>query len=230
MRQLGISGVWVMEPEIHADERGTFNEWFRDSGFRAAVGASFDLAQANCSTSRRGVIRGVHFADVPPGQAKYITCVAGAVLDVVVDVRVGSETFGRWESVVLDDEHRRAVYVAEGVGHAFMALSDPATVVYLCSREYAPAREHAVHALDPALRIAWPAAYEPVMSEKDARAPMLEDARTDGLLPRFDACATVSAVSRQRDASGTADMTGTASASASRQPRGGSPPDSRQRR
>jgi len=138
--------------------------------------------------SRRGVLRGVHFADVPPGQAKYVTCVAGAILDVVVDIRVGSPTFGRWEAVRLDDENRRALYVAEGLGHAFLALSESATVVYLCSQPYAPAREHGIHPLDPELGIDWPLDGEPVLSAKDAAAPTLAEARAAGLLPGYDAC------------------------------------------
>ena len=105
--------------------------------------------------SRRGVIRGIHFADVPPGQAKYVTCVRGAILDVVVDLRAGSPTFGQWVAVRLD-ERRRAVFLAEGLGHAFMALSDQATVLYLCSTPYAPGREHGVHPLDPEIGIDWP--------------------------------------------------------------------------
>ena len=88
--------------------------------------------------SAKGVVRGIHFSDVPPGQAKYVTCVAGAVLDVVVDIRVGSPTFGRWDSVLLDDVDRRQIYLGEGLGHAFMSLADGSTVVYLCSTAYAP--------------------------------------------------------------------------------------------
>ncbi|MCZ9337371.1 dTDP-4-dehydrorhamnose 3,5-epimerase, partial [Streptomyces sp. TRM76130] len=102
----------------------------RGAEFREATGYDLSLAQANCSVSRRGVLRGVHFSEVPPGQAKYVTCVRGAVLDVVVDLRTGSPGFGRWEAVRLDDDTRHAVFLAEGLGHAFMALSDDATVVY----------------------------------------------------------------------------------------------------
>ncbi|GAA3124759.1 hypothetical protein GCM10020001_052020 [Nonomuraea salmonea] len=144
-----------------------------------------DLAQVNCSVSRRGVLRGVHFADVPPGQAKYVTCAAGAVLDVVVDVRAGSPTFGRWESVRLDDESRHGLYIGEGLGHAFLALSESATVVYLCSTPYDPAREHGVHPLDPDLGIEWPLDGEPLLSAKDAAAPTLKQALDAGSLPSW---------------------------------------------
>jgi dTDP-4-dehydrorhamnose 3,5-epimerase len=188
VRQLGIGGAWVLEPTVFPDDRGSFHEWYRGAEFRAATGYDLALVQANCSVSRRGVLRGIHFADVPPGQAKYVTCVRGAVLDVVVDVRVGSPTYGRWEAVRLDEETRRAVFLAEGLGHAFMALTDDATVVYLCSAGFAPEREHGVHPLDPALGIAWPRGIEPVLSHKDAGAPSLADAERSGLLPAYADC------------------------------------------
>ena len=117
--------------------------------FREHAGHDLDLAQANCSVSAAGVLRGIHFSDVPPGQAKYVTCVRGAALDVVVDIRVGSPTFGQWDSVLLDDVDRREIYLAEGLGHAFMALEDDTTIVYLCSTGYAPGREHGVRPARP---------------------------------------------------------------------------------
>ncbi|MGW1952674.1 dTDP-4-dehydrorhamnose 3,5-epimerase family protein [Streptomyces sp. NPDC001920] len=188
MRPLGIEGAWVLEPQVFPDDRGTFHEWYRGEELREATGYVLSLAQANCSLSRRGVLRGVHFRDVPPGQAKYVTCVRGAVLDVVVDVRVGSPAYGRWEAVRLDDTTRRAVFLAEGLGHAFMALTDDATVVYLCSTGYAPGHEHGVQALDPGLGIIWPEHIRPVQSPKDAGAPSLAQAREAGLLPSYETC------------------------------------------
>ena len=188
MDALDVDGAWVLTPRVHSDARGSFLEWFRDSELREDLGYRMEVAQANCSVSRRGVIRGIHFSDVPPGQAKYITCASGAILDVVVDLRVGSPGFGRWQAVRLDEENRSAVYIAEGLGHAFMALSDPATVLYLCSTPYAPAREHGVNPLDPAIGIAWPGDAEPVLSDKDASAPSLSEAQAARLLPDYEAC------------------------------------------
>lgn len=188
MRELGISGAWMFEPKVFGDGRGSFHEWFKAPAFEGAAGHRFDLAQANCSVSSRGALRGIHFADVPPGQAKYVKCVRGAVLDVIVDLRVGSPTFAAWEFVRLDDADHRSVYLAEGLGHGFLALSDDATVVYLCSEGYAPQREHGVHPLDPDLGIAWPSAVEPLLSEKDAAAPGLAGALEQGLLPTWEAC------------------------------------------
>lgn len=188
-RELDVPGAWEITPQQHGDARGVFLEWFKGSQFEAAVGHPLDLRQANMSVSAAGVLRGVHFADVPPGQAKYVTCVRGAVLDVVVDVRVGSPTFGRWDSVLLDDVDRRAMYLGEGLGHAFCSLEDGSTVAYLCSAPYAPGREHGIHPLDPEVGIAWPTVardgspltYE--LSAKDEAAPTLAEARAAGLLP-----------------------------------------------
>ena len=188
MEPISIGGAWTFTPAVHRDDRGYFLEWFRAGELSESLGYWPEIAQANCSVSRRGVIRGVHFASVPPGQAKYVTCVSGAVLDVIVDIRVGSPSYGRWEAVRLDDTSRRAVFLSEGLGHAFMALSDEATVIYLCSTPYSPGREHGVHPLDPDIGIEWPADTEPVLSGKDAAAPTLEQARRAGLLPVYADC------------------------------------------
>ncbi len=187
IRPLSIEGSWEITPVQHGDPRGRFLELYRFDRLAEAVGHPLRLAQANMSVSARGVVRGVHFADVPPSQAKYVTCPRGSVLDVVVDLRVGSPTFGRHESVLLDDTDRRAVYIAEGLGHAFCALSDDATLTYLCSETYAPTRERAVHPLDPDLAIEWPV-EAPVLSDRDGVAPRLAELREDGLLPDYELC------------------------------------------
>ena len=187
IRPLGIEGAWEITPQQHGDPRGLFLEWYRFDRLAEAVGHPLRLAQGNLSISARDVVRGVHFADVPPGQAKYVTCVRGAVLDVVVDLRVGSPTFGQWEGVRLDDVDRRAVYLAEGLGHGFCALTDDATLTYLCSTTYNPSGEHAVHPLDEELGIEWPARV-PKLSARDAAAPTLAQVRAAGLLPVYTAC------------------------------------------
>ena len=187
IQPLSIAGAWEITPVQHGDPRGLFLEWYRFDHLSAEVGHSLRLAQANMSVSGRGVVRGIHFADVPPGQAKYVTCVRGAVLDVVVDIRVGSPTFGQWEGVRLDDVERKAVYLAEGLGHGFCALSQDATLTYLCSTEYSPQREHGVHPLDPELGIDWPS-DTPVVSARDGAAPSFAEARQAGLLPDYEDC------------------------------------------
>jgi len=189
-RQLSIEGAVEFTPKQHGDSRGLLLEWFRSDALAASIGHDLALAQGNLSISARGVVRGIHYASVPPGQAKYVTCISGAVRDVVVDLRVGSPTFGMWDSVLLDETDRRAVYAAEGLGHAFLALSDQATLLYLCSEGYAPEREHGVHPLDPALGIEWPADVTPRLSAKDGDAPTLEAAMDAGLLPSYDECMT----------------------------------------
>ena len=169
------------------DVRGEFFEWFTDTAFREFAGHRLDLHQANCSVSSAGVLRGLHFAQLPPSQAKYVTCVRGAVFDVVLDIRVGSPTFGRWDAVQLDDRTHRSVYISEGLGHAFLALEDDSTVMYLCSADYDAEREHTIDPLDPALGISWPlAAGEPIVSDRDRDAPTLEQVRAQGLLPTWD--------------------------------------------
>ncbi|GAA2242935.1 dTDP-4-dehydrorhamnose 3,5-epimerase [Streptomyces amakusaensis] len=188
MRPLGIEGAWVDRPQVFTDGRGRFHEWFKADRFRGPAGHPLRLEQANCSRSGRGVLRGIHYAAVPPGQGKYVTCVSGAVLDVVVDIRVGSPTFGTWEAVLLDDREHRAVYLSEGLGHAFMALEEDSLVVYLCSEGYAPQREFGIHPLDPELGIAWPDGLLPELSEKDASAPTLAEAGARGLLPTHEEC------------------------------------------
>ncbi|RKN20035.1 dTDP-4-dehydrorhamnose 3,5-epimerase [Micromonospora musae] len=187
IRELSIEGAWEITPQQHGDPRGLFMEWYRFDRLAAAVGHPLRLAQGNLSVSARGVVRGIHFADVPPGQAKYVSCVRGAVVDVVVDLRLGSPSFGRWEAVRLDDVDRRAVYLGEGLGHGFCALTDDATLSYVCSTTYNPTAEHAVHPLDPQLAIDWPV-ETPLLSARDSVAPTLAQARESGLLPDYETC------------------------------------------
>jgi dTDP-4-dehydrorhamnose 3,5-epimerase len=198
---LSIDGAWTFTPRQFPDDRGSFLEAFRGEELAADLGYRLEVAQVNCSVSRRGVIRGIHYADVPPGQAKYVSCVRGAILDVVVDIRVGSPSFGGWEAVRLDDAERRSLFLAEGLGHGFMALTDDATVMYLCSTGYAPGREHGVDPLDRGLGIEWPVEElggEPVLSAKDAEAPSLAEAEAAGLLPRYEGCLAYAEVLRAK--------------------------------
>ena len=183
-----ISGVWRFDPVLRPDDRGVFLESFKESVFVETVGHSFDLAQMNISVSRSGTVRGVHFADVPPGQAKYVQCFSGKILDIVVDIRVGSPTFGQYEAIELDADSRSGLYISVGLGHAFCALSDSATVGYLCSEGYSPEREHGIHPLDPDLALPWPEGEHSVLSPKDAAAPPLAEAIASGLLPQYREC------------------------------------------
>lgn len=188
VRELLVPGAFEFTPIQHKDGRGLFLEWFKVDRLAEAVGHPLALAQANLSVSTAGTLRGVHFADVPPGQAKYVTCPRGAVLDFVVDIRVGSPTFGVCDVVRLDGEDRRAVYLSEGLGHAFLALEDDSTLTYLCPTGYSPGREHGINPLDPALNLPLPPGVDFVLSDKDATAPTLAHAAERGLLPDWQTC------------------------------------------
>jgi dTDP-4-dehydrorhamnose 3,5-epimerase len=188
IRPLDVSGAWEITPRQFTDERGVFLESFRGDLLAEAVGHRLDVAQSNVSVSARGTVRGIHFADVPVGQAKYVTAVRGSLVDFVVDLRVGSPTFGQWDSVLLDTIDRRAVNLAEGLGHAFVALEDDTVAHYLCSAAYNPDAEHGINPLDPAIGLTLPPGVEPLLSPKDAAAPTLEAAAGSGLLPTYEAC------------------------------------------
>lgn len=192
VRELTIPGAWEFTPKQFGDPRGVFLEYFKDDVLAETIGHRLNLAQANFSTSAAGTVRGIHFAQIPPSQAKYISCFRGAILDVIVDIRVGSPTFGRYDTVLLDDVDRRAVYLSEGLGHAFMALEDDSVVMYLCSEGYNPGREFGIHPLDPTVGVQWPSTdragnpIKPLLSTKDEAAPTLEQAAAQGLLPTWD--------------------------------------------
>ena len=197
-RELSVPGAWEITPQLHGDSRGSVFEWFTESGFADMTGHSFDLRQANCSVSAAGVLRGLHFAQVPPSQAKYVTCLKGSVFDVTVDIRTGSPTYGHWDSVLLDDAARRSTYISEGLAHGFVALQDDSTVMYLCSAPYAPEREHTILACDPQIGIDWPLpASQLRLSDRDAAAPTLAEVRSAGLLPDWEQ--TQAFVARLRD-------------------------------
>lgn len=187
IRELKIPDSYEITPKQFGDDRGVFLEWYRFDKLAEVVGHPIDLRQANTSVSKRGVVRGIHFADVPLGQAKYVTATHGAVLDYVIDIRVGSPTYGQWDTVLLDDTDRRAIYIAEGLGHAFVALTDDATVSYLVTDTFNAEREHGIDPLDSEIGLVFPAeAGEPLLSPKDTEAPSLGEAASAGLLPTWD--------------------------------------------
>ena len=198
IRPLRIAGAFEVTPRLFPDDRGVFLESFRGDRLAEAVGHPMGVLQSNVSVSSRGTVRGIHFADVPVGQAKYVTAVAGSLVDYVVDLRVGSPTFGQWDSVLLDAVDRRAVYLAEGLGHAFCALEDGTTAHYLCSSVYNPGAEHGVNPLDPEIGLALPDGLEPLLSPKDAVAPTLAEAAEAGLLPTLEACLAHTALLAER--------------------------------
>lgn len=189
---LSIEGAWKVTPQLHQDDRGWFMEMFKLEAFQDAVGQPFCAPQVNVSKSKAGVVRGIHFSQLPVSQSKYVTCLAGAIVDVIVDIRVGSPTFGKYEAVLLDSRTPQTVYISEGLGHAFIALEDDSTVCYMVSSGYAPGREFGVNPLDPAIGIEWPTEdldgnpITPLLSPKDAEAPSLEEAVAQGLVPDYE--------------------------------------------
>ena len=188
IRELSIPDSYEITPKQFADTRGVFLEWYRFDRLEETIGHRLEIAQANTSVSKRGSVRGIHFADVPPSQAKYVTAVRGAVLDYIIDIRVESPTFGQWDSVLLDDTDRRAVYIAEGLGHCFVALTDDATVSYLVTAPFNPGREHGINPLDADIGLVFPPeAGELLLSPKDTDAPGLAESAASGLLPTWAA-------------------------------------------
>ncbi|MFD4034705.1 dTDP-4-dehydrorhamnose 3,5-epimerase family protein [Streptomyces sp. NPDC058637] len=186
IEELGIEGVHLVRPQVHEDTRGAFLELFAAHRLAALTGRPMNVAQVNCSVSRRGTIRGIHLTAAPPGEAKYVTCVSGTVIDVVVDVRVGSPTYGRSLAVELDDRRRHALYIAEGLGHGFAAVSDTAVVTYLCDNTYTPGTAISINPLDPQLALPWPPVTDIILSDKDRNAPTLAQTEALGVLPRYD--------------------------------------------
>lgn len=187
IRELSIPDTYEITPKQHADDRGVFLEWYRFDKLAETIGHPLNLAQGNTSVSKKGTVRGIHFADIPPSQAKYVTATHGAVMDFVIDIRVGSPTFGKWDSVLLDDVDRRAIYISEGIGHCFVALSDNATVSYLVNATFNAGREHGITPLDEAINLEFGLPAEALLlSPKDLAAPTLDDALQSGLLPTWD--------------------------------------------
>ncbi len=184
---LGIEGAFVITPRQIRDDRGLFLESFRGDRLAEHLGHRPDIVQSNVSVSSRGTVRGIHFADVPPGQGKFVTALSGRLIDFVVDLRVGSPTFARVERVLLDTVERRAVYLTEGLGHAFCALEEDTTAMYLCTAAYNAKAEHAVHPLDPAIGLDIPADLAVTLSPRDEAAPSLAQALASGLLPTYAA-------------------------------------------
>ena len=181
-RPLRVEGAIEVTPRQFPDSRGMFAEGFRADKLAEHIGFELAVRQTNISVSSAGAVRGIHYASLPPSQAKYVTALSGVFLDFIVDIRVGSPTFGQWDGVRLDTVDRRAVYLSEGLGHALACLED-GTAMYLCSEVYNPAGEKGVTPLDPTINLGLPADFAPIVSEKDAAAPTLAEALAAGLPP-----------------------------------------------
>ncbi|MFB7655119.1 MULTISPECIES: dTDP-4-dehydrorhamnose 3,5-epimerase family protein [unclassified Streptomyces] len=183
-----VPGAYRVEPEPLSDRRGHFFESVRADLLLAQTGWQFTVRQVNYSVSHRNTLRGIHGTTLPPGQAKFVTCVRGSALDIAVDLRVGSPTFGHYDVTHQSPQTGTAVYLPDGVGHAFLALSDDTCMSYLCSQEYVPGSMIDIDALDPALALPWNLTGPPIRSDKDAAAPTLAQAAAAGLLPTWQQC------------------------------------------
>jgi len=187
IKPLGIEGVWLAESPVWSDDRGYFREWFKSEDVLAATGIDFVIKQGNISQSQRGVIRGIHYSLAPQGQAKWVTCVQGSILDVVVDIRPSSPTYKKYELVDLKGNDGRSLLIGAGLGHGFLALEDNTAISYLLSSPYSPEFEFEIQPTDPELNINWYleliGGAGIVVSPKDAQAPTLADRLTEGKLP-----------------------------------------------
>ncbi|WP_035853483.1 dTDP-4-dehydrorhamnose 3,5-epimerase family protein [Kitasatospora azatica] len=190
IEETAVPDAYRITPRVWTDERGSFHESFRSELLERATGHAFTPRQVNYSTSRRNVLRGLHGVELPPGQAKFVTCVRGSVFDVVVDVRLGSPTFGAYTTSVLDAGSGCGVYVAEGLAHGFVALTEDACVSYLCSTEFVPGTQVDIDPLDAQLGVPWQLGLtgEALMSPKDAGALSLERTAQAGRLAGYREC------------------------------------------
>jgi dTDP-4-dehydrorhamnose 3,5-epimerase len=182
---LGIDGAWLAESPVWSDDRGFFREWFKSEDIKSATGRDFGIEQANISLSSAGTLRGIHYSIAPRGQAKWITCVAGSIKDVIVDIRPDSQTFGKWIEVVLNGDSGQAVFISEGLGHGFVALEDNTAVAYLVSTPFSPTHEFEINPLDEKIGINWGMdSGDLKISEKDKNAPNLAERLAEGKLPQ----------------------------------------------
>lgn len=178
---MSIDGAYRITPAQWDEGHGFHYETLEEH-----VGRPFRVARVNFSVSHRDTVRGIHATTVPPGQETVLTCVRGRVLTVAVDLRVGSPTFGCYDTTYQDESSGVAVYVTDGIGHAFLALTEGACVNYLCSQELAPDKVIEIDALDPALNLPWRRTEPPIRSASDRDAPTLAEAK--GLLPTYEEC------------------------------------------
>ena len=185
--ELTIKGAWEITLEPFADERGKFFESFKLNSLEKIIGRQFYIKQSNTSISKRGTIRGIHYAQKMPSQAKYIQCQNGSILDFIVDLRVGSPTFAQHLSIKLESDIPKAIFIEEGLAHAFIALEEKTIVTYLVNQYFNLANEYGVHPLDKDLAIKW-GDFDYTISEKDLKAKTVSEMKEMNLLPIYDEC------------------------------------------
>jgi dTDP-4-dehydrorhamnose 3,5-epimerase len=188
LEPLEIEGAWIAESTVWTDDRGSFREWFKASDVVNATGIYFSVEQANLSHSNQGVIRGIHYSLAPMGQSKWVTCIQGSILDVIIDIRPNSPTYRKYQILKLTSNEGRAVLIGNGLGHGFIALEENTLVSYLLSSPYAPEFEFEIHPTDSELNIDWQleliGGRGTIISTKDANAPTLAERLAQGKLPK----------------------------------------------
>ena len=184
---LGIDGAWLAESEVWKDERGYFREWFKQEDVFRETGLNFSVQQANFSLSGNRVVRGIHYSLAPQGQAKWVTCVSGSILDVVVDLRRNSKTFKKIEYIQLDSTGGKALLIGAGLGHGFISQEENSGVSYLLTSPYSPENEFDISPMDLDLGINWGGDKDKetqfVLSPKDLLAPSFNARLEQGKLP-----------------------------------------------
>ena len=177
-----IDGAWLITEESHIDNRGYFREWYMPNKLKDLPNFCFVPAQGNVSKSKLGVIRGMHYSTSIIGQQKWITCTKGRILDVILDVRLNSPTYGLYNVIELSEVNGISVYIESGIAHGFISLTDDTLVTYLTSTTYSYEDEHTINPFDPDIQIQWPK-MDYLLSVRDKTAPTLDSQREKGLLP-----------------------------------------------
>lgn len=184
LTELGIKGAWIIESDNWLDNRGSFREWFKPSESTEIIGFEFSVEQANLSISDYGVVRGIHYSLAPEGQAKWVTCAHGEILDFIIDLRINSDTYKKVESVQLLGNGNKSVLIGPGLGHAFISLAKGTVVTYLLSSPFKPELEFEINPFDQDLKLEFGIpGKELVVSEKDRSAPTLIEREISGRLP-----------------------------------------------
>ena len=184
LTELSVAGAYLLDSPVHGDERGLFREWFKETDLTAS-GVTFEVRQANLSRSARGVVRGLHYSLAPQGQAKLVTCVEGTLDEVIVDIRLGSPTFGAVVYLELNASDGASLYVPAGTAHGFCVISQNASLAYLLSSPYNPQFEFEINPMDQAVAVPWRLSGPAILATKDADAPSLDLRRERNELPTY---------------------------------------------
>ncbi len=179
-KKLAIEDVILVTPKVFGDSRGFFMESYQKSTF-FENGIKVEFNQDNHSKSTKGVLRGLHYQTKPKAQAKLVRCSKGKILDIAVDIRKDSKTFGKWVGEILSEENKNMLFIPEGFAHGFVVLSDEAELLYKASGEYSPENDRGIRWNDPDINIDWNINFEPLLSEKDNKQPYLKETKKEDL-------------------------------------------------